>query len=134
MKTLQKGFSLVELLVVVAIIGVLAGVGVVGYQSYTEAAKTRVLVANYNSIKKAVEFELIVANNNLTSVIKEFDENGNMIDEDGNTTTNANEQRIVSNETTCNNFAFSVKEHFNHFKNPHNKTWESVTVDTVETH
>ena len=28
-KTLQKGFSLVELLVVVAIIGVLAGVGVV---------------------------------------------------------------------------------------------------------
>ena len=31
-KTLQKGFSLVELLVVVAIIGVLAGVGIVGYQ------------------------------------------------------------------------------------------------------
>ena len=52
----QKGFSLVELLVVVAIIGVLAGVGIVGYQSYTEAAKTRVLVANYNTIVKAVEF------------------------------------------------------------------------------
>jgi len=28
---MQKGFSLVELLVVVAIIGVLAGVGVAGY-------------------------------------------------------------------------------------------------------
>jgi len=32
--TLQKGFSLVELLVVVAIIGVLAGIGIVGYNSY----------------------------------------------------------------------------------------------------
>ena len=31
-KTLQKGFSLVELLVVVAIIGLLAGVGIVGYK------------------------------------------------------------------------------------------------------
>ena len=37
-KTIQKGFSLVELLVVVAIIGVLAGVGIVGYQ-YTDSAK-----------------------------------------------------------------------------------------------
>ena len=31
---MQKGFSLVELLVVVAIIGVLAGVGIVGYDRY----------------------------------------------------------------------------------------------------
>ena len=131
MKYLQKGFSLVELLVVVAIIGVLAGVGIVGYQSYTEAAKTRVLVANYNTIVKAVEFELVVANNNLDSVIKEFDENGNMIDADGNTTTNASDQRFISQDTTCNNFAFSVKEHFKHFKNPHNQEWESVTVDTM---
>ena len=45
MKTLQKGFSLVELLVVVAIIGVLAGVGIVGYQGYTDSAKQRVAVA-----------------------------------------------------------------------------------------
>ncbi len=49
-KTLQKGFSLVELLVVVAIIGVLAGVGIVGYQSYTDSAKERVAVANFNSV------------------------------------------------------------------------------------
>ena len=42
----QKGFSLVELLVVVAIIGVLAGVGVVGYQQYTESTKMRVFIQN----------------------------------------------------------------------------------------
>ena len=45
-RKLQKGFSLVELLVVVAIIGVLAGVGIVGYSSYTDSAKERVAKAN----------------------------------------------------------------------------------------
>ena len=65
MKTLQKGFSLVELLVVVAIIGVLAGVGIVGYQGYTDAAKERVAVANYNSVKRFVDTELVLLNNNI---------------------------------------------------------------------
>ena len=37
----QKGFSLVELLVVVAIIGVLASVGVVGYDRYVENTKKK---------------------------------------------------------------------------------------------
>jgi type IV pilus assembly protein PilA len=63
-KTLQKGFSLVELLVV-AIIGVLAGVGIVGYQSYTESAKQRVAIANFNSVKRFVETELTLLNNNI---------------------------------------------------------------------
>ena len=35
----EKGFSLIELLVVVAIIGVLAAVGVVGYQGYIDSTK-----------------------------------------------------------------------------------------------
>ena len=65
MKTLQKGFSLVELLVVVAIIGVLAGVGIVGYQGYTDAAKERVAMANYNSVKRFVDTELVLLNNNI---------------------------------------------------------------------
>ncbi|ETA70713.1 prepilin-type N-terminal cleavage/methylation domain-containing protein [Candidatus Pelagibacter ubique] len=67
-KTLQKGFSLVELLVVVAIIGVLAGVGIVGYQSYTDSAKSRVAVANFNSVKRFVETELTLLNNNIQTV------------------------------------------------------------------
>ena len=68
MKTLQKGFSLVELLVVVAIIGVLAGVGIVGYQSYTDSAKSRVAVANFGSVKRFVETELTLLNNNIQTV------------------------------------------------------------------
>ncbi len=66
-KTFQKGFSLVELLVVVAIIGVLAGVGVVGYQSYTESAKKSVAEANFNSVKRFVETELTLLNNSVQS-------------------------------------------------------------------
>lgn len=62
-KQLEKGFSLVELLVVVAIIGVLAGVGIVGYQSYTESAKEKVAEANYNSVVRFVETELTLLNN-----------------------------------------------------------------------
>ena len=47
MKKLQKGFSLVELLVVVAIIGVLAGVGIVGYQVIQTLQKVGA-IANFN--------------------------------------------------------------------------------------
>ncbi len=68
MKKLQKGFSLVELLVVVAIIGVLAGVGIVGYQSYTDSAKSRVAIANFNSVKRFIETELTLLNNNIQTV------------------------------------------------------------------
>ena len=65
MKKLQKGFSLVELLVVVAIIGVLAGVGIVGYQSYTDSAKERVAIANLNSVHRFIDTELTLLNNNI---------------------------------------------------------------------
>lgn len=46
----ESGFSLVELLVVVAIIGILAAVGVVGYQGYVESTKRRVTESNAKAV------------------------------------------------------------------------------------
>ena len=46
----EKGFSLIELLVVVAIIGVLAAVGVVGYQGYIDSTKKSVTDANAKAV------------------------------------------------------------------------------------
>ncbi len=54
----SRGFTIIELLVVVAIIGILAAVGVVAYNGYTKSAKTAVVKANEKTIIKFVQLTL----------------------------------------------------------------------------
>jgi len=54
MKKIESGFSLIELLVVVAIIGILAAVGTVGYGNYIKSSKQKSVAANVANIAAAI--------------------------------------------------------------------------------
>ncbi|HYR24204.1 MAG TPA: pilin, partial [Aquabacterium sp.] len=54
MKQVQKGFTLIELMIVVAIIGILAAVALPAYQDYTVRAKVSEVVLAASSCRTSV--------------------------------------------------------------------------------
>ena len=54
MKSLQKGFTLIELMIVVAIIGILAAVALPAYQDYTIRARTSELILAASAARTSV--------------------------------------------------------------------------------
>jgi type IV pilus assembly protein PilA len=54
MKSAQKGFTLIELMIVVAIIGILAAIAIPAYSDYTERAKVSELVTLASACKASV--------------------------------------------------------------------------------
>ncbi|MFT6916106.1 MAG: type IV pilus assembly protein PilA [Motiliproteus sp.] len=57
MKNVQKGFTLIELMIVVAIIGILAAIALPAYQTYTNKAKFSEVILATSAVKTAVEVE-----------------------------------------------------------------------------
>ena len=53
-KQLQKGFTLIELMIVVAIIGILAAVALPAYQDYTVRAKTSEIILAASSCRTSI--------------------------------------------------------------------------------
>jgi type IV pilus assembly protein PilA len=54
MKTIQKGFTLIELMIVVAIIGILAAIAIPAYQDYTIRAQVSEGMTLASSVKASV--------------------------------------------------------------------------------
>ena len=58
MRTIQQGFTLIELMIVVAIIGILAAVALPAYQDYTVRAKVSELIIAASSARTAIAEKL----------------------------------------------------------------------------
>ena len=54
MKTMQKGFTLIELMIVVAIIGILAAVALPAYQDYTIRAKMSEVILAMSACRTSI--------------------------------------------------------------------------------
>ena len=61
-KQLQKGFTLIELMIVVAIVGILAAVAIPAYQDYTVRARVTDGISLSMTAKKSVEENAAVGN------------------------------------------------------------------------
>jgi type IV pilus assembly protein PilA len=66
MRKIQKGFTLIELMIVVAIIGILAAVALPAYQDYTVRAKVSELILAASGARTAISEKFQTDPGNLT--------------------------------------------------------------------
>ena len=104
----MRGFSLVELLIVVAIIGILGAVGVIGYQGYIDSTKEEVTLDNALTVDRAFWHDVIVIDNEIT---------------DGRTALATDQNNIITRSNDCIEYVAAAVESLNStHKNAYDET------------
>ena len=73
MNTAQKGFTLIELMIVIAIIGILAAIALPAYQDYTARAKVSEVVLALSSCRNSITEASQVGLKAVPTVVNKFD-------------------------------------------------------------
>ena len=117
---MKKGFTLVELLVVVAILGILAAVGIVSFGGFLGSAKENATKANHKNIVKFVEVQLTTCNIGLSNYVTFLKQDG----------TEITHQCI---NLSANQFATAFHDHFkaSGFKNPYDSSEVAVRISNI---
>lgn len=113
---MRAGFSLIELLVVVAIIGILAAVGVVGYQGYIDATKKEASLANGRQVARAIEQDWL----SLANGINGTTELGNKLTIAGVELTTQ-----VKGDSSCYKYNENIRQYLN-------ETWKNAYDSDVD--
>ncbi|MEO8544274.1 MAG: pilin [Betaproteobacteria bacterium] len=88
-RSMQKGFTLIELMIVVAIIGILAAVALPAYQDYTVRAKVSEMILAGSSAKTSVsEYSQVKSGMPLTASITVDSQNSKFVSQVSYSATN----------------------------------------------
>ena len=98
-KCSAKGFSLIELLIVVAIVSVLSGIGYLGYNSYINSSKEKITETNHARLTSFIKQSMMQCEAKMELILN--DENGKTDDQCGK-----------YNEANLANLKYAFVKHF----------------------